>query len=103
MKFDNNNFDLVITDICMPKIDGNGVAMHISISGKQYTPVIGISGTPWLAEPDDFEKAFLDKIPYRFRHEFDYRFHGRASKLSQFQISPWEEHDYLRRITGFGS
>ena len=54
-KFDNDNFDLVITDICMPKIDGNGVARHIRISGKQNIPVIGITGTPWLAQSDDFD------------------------------------------------
>ncbi|MCD4669063.1 MAG: response regulator [Actinomycetia bacterium] len=58
-KFDNNNFDLVITDICMPKIDGNGVARHIRISGKQNIPIIGISGTPWLAQSDDFDTILL--------------------------------------------
>ena len=54
-KFDNGNFDLVITDICMPETDGNGVARHIRISDKQYVPIIGISGTPWLAQSDDFD------------------------------------------------
>lgn len=68
-KFDNNNFDLVITDINMPKIDGNGVARHISISGKQYTPVIGISGTPWLAESDDFD--IVIQKPFSIKYLID--------------------------------
>ena len=55
-KFDRNHFDLVITDINMPYIDGNCVARHIRISGKQCTPVIGISGTPWLGQAADFDK-----------------------------------------------
>ena len=53
-KFDKDYLDAVITDICMPGIDGNGVARHIRISGKQKTAVIGISGTPWLANNGDF-------------------------------------------------
>ena len=65
-KFDRNHFDLVITDICMPDIDGNFVARHIRIYSKQCTPVIGISGTPWLVEAADFDKIiqkpFLIKL-----------------------------------------
>ncbi len=65
-KFDRNHFDLVITDICMPDIDGNCIARHIRISSKQCTPVIGISGTPWLVEAADFDKIiqkpFLIKL-----------------------------------------
>ena len=48
-KFDEGSFDVVITDIRMPGIDGNGVAEHIRRSQRQRTPIIAISGTPWLA------------------------------------------------------
>jgi len=49
-KFDNGSFDVVITDIRMPEVDGNGVAEHIRRSERQETPIIAISGTPWLAD-----------------------------------------------------
>jgi CheY-like chemotaxis protein len=59
-KFDECNFNVVITDIRMPALDGNGVVKHIRNSEKRYTPVIGISGTPWLLENSDFD-AVLSK------------------------------------------
>jgi len=51
-KFDECNFDVVITDICMLR--------HIRNSKRRSTPVIGISGTPWLLENNDFD-AVLSK------------------------------------------
>ena len=64
-KFDDGCFDIVITDIRMPLIDGNGVAAHIRKSEKQSVPVIAISGTPWLLKADNFDmvlpKPFLLK------------------------------------------
>lgn len=59
-KFDEGHFDLVITDILMPGLDGNGVIRHIRSSERQTTPVIGVSGTPWLLENSDFD-AVLSK------------------------------------------
>jgi len=53
-KFDKGLFGLVITDINMPGIDGNGVASHIRKSHKNSTPIIGISGAPWLTKTDAF-------------------------------------------------
>lgn len=58
-KFDECNFDVVITDIHMPALDGNGVVTHIRNSEKQYTPVIATSGTPWLLANDDFDAVLL--------------------------------------------
>ena len=54
-KFDDGCFDIVITDIRMPVIDGNGVVAHIRKSEKQSIPVIAISGTPWLLGSDSFD------------------------------------------------
>ena len=56
-KFDEGVFDVVITDIRMPGIDGNGVAEHIRKSQRQETPIIAISATPWLVrgKSDDFD------------------------------------------------
>ena len=38
------NFDLVITDINMPGIDGNAVAKTIRISQRSKVPIVGMSG-----------------------------------------------------------
>jgi CheY-like chemotaxis protein len=59
-KFDEGHFDLVITDFLMPGLNGNGVVRHIRNSRRQFTPVIGVSGTPWLLEDGDFD-AVLSK------------------------------------------
>ena len=56
-KFDDGCFDIVITDIRMPVIDGNGVVAHIRKSEKQSVPVIAISGTPWLLDVDNFDRV----------------------------------------------
>ena len=53
--FDSGVFDLVITDMRMPGIDGHDVARHIRNSHRPSTPIIGISGTPWLLESDEFD------------------------------------------------
>ncbi len=57
-KFDEYNFDLVITDISMPVLDGIGVVRHIRNSEKQNTPVIGVSGIPDLLKEGDFNATF---------------------------------------------
>jgi DNA-binding response OmpR family regulator len=54
-KFDAGNFDLVITDICMPGKNGNEVAQYIRDSKRRFTPIIGITGSPWLLEEDKFD------------------------------------------------
>jgi DNA-binding response OmpR family regulator len=57
-KFDEGCFDLVITDICMPGLDGNDVVKYVRNSKKYCTPVIGITGTPWLPEDAHFDAVF---------------------------------------------
>ena len=58
-KFDEECFDLVITDICMPVLSGNDVVKYVRNSEKYFTPVIGITGTPWLLEDDYFDAVFI--------------------------------------------
>jgi len=58
--FDKGCYDAVITDICMPGMNGTNVAHYIRDSAKPLTPVIGISGTPWLLDSGDFD-AVLEK------------------------------------------
>jgi CheY-like chemotaxis protein len=38
------NCDLVITDITMPRMNGNAVASHIRSSDRQDTPIVAITG-----------------------------------------------------------
>lgn len=62
-KFDDGTFDVVITDIMMPGVDGNNVAKHIRNSNRPSTPIIGFSGTPWLLEDTEFDKVFTKPFP----------------------------------------
>ena len=43
-------FDMVVTDMCMPDLDGASIVRYIRGSNRPRTFVIGISGTPWLLE-----------------------------------------------------
>jgi len=58
-KFESEDFDIVITDIIMPDLDGERVAEYIRGSGKK-SAVVGMSGTPWEVNRDQFD-AFLSK------------------------------------------
>jgi DNA-binding response OmpR family regulator len=64
-KFDDGRFDMVITDIRMPGIDGKGVLQHIRRSARQTTPIIGISGTPWLLKEADFDMILSKPFPLK--------------------------------------
>jgi DNA-binding response OmpR family regulator len=54
-KFDDGVYDLVITDVRMPGVDGHHIVHHIRRSKRHRTPVIGVSGTPWLLKDGDFD------------------------------------------------
>lgn len=54
-KFDSGDYDLVITDVRMPGVDGHRVVHHIRGSKRDRTPVIGLSGTPCLLHNGDFD------------------------------------------------
>jgi DNA-binding response OmpR family regulator len=45
-----DSFDLVVTDVCMPDLNGARIVTHVRNSSRPSTPVIGISGTPWLLD-----------------------------------------------------
>ena len=63
-KFNSGRFDLVITDIRMPGVDGRDVVNHIHNSDNYSTPIIGISASPWLFKNIQFD-AVLTK-PFYF-------------------------------------
>lgn len=64
-KFNNGQFDLVITDIEMPELNGRKVVEHIRNSDRPCTPIIGISGTPWLFENIPFDAVFKKPFPLK--------------------------------------
>ena len=68
-KFDNEPFDVVVTDILMPGVDGISVLNYIRKSARAETPVIGISGTPWLLQNESFDLV-LDK-PFSIKSLID--------------------------------
>lgn len=83
--FDGQAYDLVITDIVMGGLDGRRVAQHIRSSDRSSTPIIGISGTPWLLE----EESFNSVIPKPFtvealRNAIDHAV-GSPTNLSRLQ------------------
>jgi CheY-like chemotaxis protein len=56
-------FDLVITDIRMPRKDGNQVARHIRCSESAETPIIAISAYESEVRKDVFDFSLLK--PFR--------------------------------------
>lgn len=57
------SFDLVVTDMCMPDLDGACIVRHVRSSSRPLTPVIGISGTPWLLEGADCDAVLPKPFP----------------------------------------
>jgi DNA-binding response OmpR family regulator len=62
-KFDDGSYDIVITDMCMPRLDGKGVVQHIRKSRRNFIPVLGISGTPWQALDSGFDAVLSKPFP----------------------------------------
>ena len=56
-KLNMNGYDLVLTDMIMPGISGNDVLNHVRVKLKQLTPILAMSGTPWLLEQSDFDSV----------------------------------------------
>lgn len=56
-KFNETGFDVVIADLYLPDIDGNGLAHYIRNTKRRATPIIGISG-----KPDQFDEHVFDHI-----------------------------------------
>ncbi len=50
-RFNNERFDLVLTDICMPELNGNILARYIHII-RQDVPVVAVTASPFLADID---------------------------------------------------
>jgi DNA-binding response OmpR family regulator len=84
-KFDEECFDLVITDIRMPGLGGNDVVKYVRNSEKYFTPVIGITGTPWLLEDKYFDAVFTK--PFAIRDLVETVSSLTAAALSSMSVS----------------
>ena len=62
-KFEDGRFDVVITDYCMPGVDGKGVLKHIRSSRRNDVPIVGITGTPWQLSDADFDLVLPKPFP----------------------------------------
>ena len=65
LKYDHGNFDVVITDCLMPDLDGRSVLKHIRGSARGRTPVVGMSGTPWLLNGAGFDLVLVKPFPLK--------------------------------------
>jgi CheY-like chemotaxis protein len=63
------SLSLILTDIKMPDISGDQILAYLRNKMKKSTPVIGMSGTPWLLEDKGFY-AVLEK-PYLMPEMFN--------------------------------
>jgi CheY-like chemotaxis protein len=50
-----NDYDLILTDILMPDISGSQVSRELRKIKGNVTPIVGMSGTPWLLDRDLFD------------------------------------------------
>ena len=54
-KINSNQYDLILTDIKMPGMSGDDVCKHVKANVNKPTPVIAMSGTPWLLGNSEFD------------------------------------------------
>ena len=59
-KIDSNHYALILTDMKMYGVSGDHVLNYIKGGKKKSIPVVGMYGTPWLLEQNDFD-AVLSK------------------------------------------
>ncbi|MCP3874014.1 MAG: response regulator [Desulfobacteraceae bacterium] len=63
-KIDRNKYSLILTDIKMPGITGSHVLEYVrNKSFQKETPIIGMSGTPWLLDHCDFDAVLKKPCP----------------------------------------
>lgn len=79
-RFDAAPYDLVVTDMGLPDMDGNGVINHIRNSSRPFTPIIGISGTPWLLQGTACDATLPKPFPLRALVEW-------VRRLTRFGLS----------------
>ncbi len=56
-------FDLVIADMYLPDLEGACIVRHIRRSERPHTPVIGVSGTPWMLDGSGCDVVLTKPFP----------------------------------------
>lgn len=64
-KIENHEYSLILTDIKMPDVSGDQVFDHLRNKIKKATPIVAMSGTPWLMGQSDFDAVLLK--PYQIK------------------------------------
>jgi len=59
-KIESISYDIILTDVKMPGLSGKNVSNYIRNVKRSSTPVVGMSGTPWLLDDHQFD-AVLEK------------------------------------------
>ncbi len=54
-RIESEFYDLIITDLAMPGLTGNQIVEHVKNGRYRHTPVLGISGMPWLFKDSPFD------------------------------------------------
>lgn len=82
-KFDAGHFDVVVTDMLMPGVNGNNVSRHIRNSDRPFTPIIGFSGTSWLLNNNDFDMVFTKPFPLKHLVDAIHDLSAKSSKINR--------------------
>lgn len=99
-KFDQGLYDLVITDVRMPGVDGYSVVEHIRHSERDGTPVIGVSGTPFLLKRGVFDdvlhkpfaiNTLIEKVTHLTKRTSNGGRPGRMDDPGRFNIAPLQQ------------
>ena len=80
--YQRSAFDVVVTDIVMPEMDGNEVADYIRSAHGATPTVIGMSGTPELVSRSKFDIVFEKPFAIKtFLNSVDSRSHDAGPKV----------------------
>jgi CheY-like chemotaxis protein len=63
-KFNEYDFDVVVTDLFMPFCNGDKLAIHVHNAGK-HIPVIAITGSPEKIEKSCFDIVLIKPFPLK--------------------------------------
>ncbi len=64
-KIETREYSLILTDIIMPGISGEQVLEHLRHKTHQSTPIVGMSGTPWLLDGQGFDAVLAKPYPLK--------------------------------------
>jgi CheY-like chemotaxis protein len=67
--YNGYNFDLVVTEIDMPRMHGNTVAKYIRRSTKPKTPIVAIAGPGDNTNKELFDFVLMRPFPLKTLHK----------------------------------